>query len=85
MQQRRVILASYALSKRPLMLGLPFGLASALICVALLAVYVLDVWIVPLVMIPIVWKLAALLTSFDAWLFEVLTRRVLLPVRLRGS
>jgi type IV secretory pathway VirB3-like protein len=73
-----------SLARRPLILGLPFGAAGALIIVVTIVGVVLHLFGAALVLLLALWSIGAALTRYDPWGWEIMIGAARLPRSLRA-
>lgn len=74
-----------ALSERPLVLGLPFGVAGLLLVVVGFVGAVLQLVAAAAVLLLVLWTLGAALARYDPWSWEIIVDLIVLPPTLRAG
>jgi type IV secretory pathway VirB3-like protein len=73
-----------SLARRPLILGLPFGAAGALMIVLTIVGVVLKLFGAALVLLVALWSIGAALTRYDRWGWEIMLGAARMPRNLRA-
>jgi type IV secretory pathway VirB3-like protein len=72
-----------ALSRRPLILGLPYGAAGAILLLVGWLAVVMYLWMPALVMLISLWLIGAAITRYDPWGWEIMLGAMRMPRVLR--